>query len=195
MEMKVIWEISDEMNERQRQANGDRRETGGRALVGRSKDYDEEEHRQHDFRNQRRKQWVAAWRVLAVTVRGKTTREIEPGLAAGDQVKDGGGNDRGDDLGDPIWDDVGGRKSATGPQTDRNRRVEMTARYVPHGVGHGQNRQSEGERYADESNTEFGKAGGENGAAASAEHQPKGPDELCAEPLCEGQDQPSPYVL
>jgi hypothetical protein len=54
---------------------------------------------------------------------------------------------------------------------------------VPHGVGHGQNRQSEGERYADESDTELGEAGGEYGAAAATEHQPKGSYELCAEPL------------
>ena len=40
-------------------------------------------------------------------------------------------------------------------------------------IGHRQHGQAEGERDADEADAEFRKGGGENGAAAAAEHQPE----------------------
>jgi hypothetical protein len=46
---------------------------------------------------------------------------------------------------------------------------------------------AEGERHSGEGNSEMGKAGGQHRAAASAQHQPKRPDEL-------GSSEIAPYA-
>src|SRR5690606_22767151 len=45
-------------------------------------------------------------------------------------------------------------------------------------IGHGQHGEAEGQGDAGEADPEFGKGGGEDGAAAPAEHQPEGSDQL-----------------
>ena len=57
----------------------------------------------------------------------------------------------------------------------------MAARNVPDGKGHGQHRQTEGERNAQQPDTHVGESRGQNRAPATAQNQPEGADEFCAE--------------
>jgi hypothetical protein len=54
----------------------------------------------------------------------------------------------------------------------------MPAGDMAHGVGHGQHRQTESERYADEPDSQFRERGGEDGAAATAKDEPKGAEKF-----------------
>ena len=54
----------------------------------------------------------------------------------------------------------------------------MASGDVADSVGHRQQRESEGERHSGEADSEMGEAGRQDGATASAQHQPKRPDEL-----------------
>ena len=75
---------------------------------------------------------------------------------------------------------LGPGEAAADGEAERDGRVEVAARDRADGVGHGQDRQAEGERDAGEADAELGKAGGEHGAAAAAEDEPEGADGLGA---------------
>jgi hypothetical protein len=65
-----------------------------------------------------------------------------------------------------------------GYQANRDRRIEMTSRYVANRVCHGQNGQTKRQRHPREPNSQTRKSGGEHCAAAASKHQPKGPYEF-----------------
>ena len=65
-------------------------------------------------------------------------------------------------MGDQVDQDVLSRKASARPQPDGDRRIEVTAADVADRVGHGQNRQSEGEGNPKQSDTDFGKRRGEH---------------------------------
>src|SRR3954454_8390071 len=54
----------------------------------------------------------------------------------------------------------------------------MTAGDMPDGVGHGQNRQAEGERDADESDAEVWETSGQHRSPTTPKHQPEGSKDL-----------------
>ena len=54
----------------------------------------------------------------------------------------------------------------------------MTTGDVADGIGHRQDRQSEGQGYAQQANAEGGERRGKHRAAATAEDQPEGAEEL-----------------
>jgi hypothetical protein len=62
----------------------------------------------------------------------------------------------------------------------------MTAGDMTDGVGHSQNRESEGERYTHQANADIWKAGGEYSTAATTQHQPECSDKFGAQFLCQG---------
>jgi hypothetical protein len=59
-----------------------------------------------------------------------------------------------------------------------SRWIDVASGDVPDSVGHRQQREPERERHSGEADSQMGKAGGKDGAAASAKHQPKRSDEF-----------------
>jgi hypothetical protein len=59
----------------------------------------------------------------------------------------------------------------------------MAARNMPDGISHGQDGEPKGKGDADEADAQLGKAGGEDRAAASAEHEPEGAEAFRRHPL------------
>ena len=75
-----------EINERQAQADRQRRKTRRRLAVCRAHDDEQKQHRHHDFHEQRRGQVVVAGRMVAVAVGRKAAGEIETRMTLGDRV-------------------------------------------------------------------------------------------------------------
>ena len=136
----------DQVDQRQPETDGDRREARRCAAVGGAEDDDEEGRRQHDLGDERRHHRIAAGRQRAVAVRGEAADGGEVGFARNDQIEHGGGGDRADKLGDDVGDDVAPGEAAAGRKPDRHRRIEVSARDRPDGVGHRQDGPTEGER-------------------------------------------------
>ena len=128
---------------------------------------------------------VATGRQLVVAV----GRE-RPGLAVvdvvaarhalGDDEQQTGGGDGGDDLHDDVRQHLFGREALGGPQADGDGGVEVPARDVADGVGHGEHGETERERHTEEAEPErvgvAAELGGQHGGTAAAEHQPERAD-------------------
>ena len=154
-------------------------ESLGRATVGGAEDDDQEQPGHHDLGDEARGHRVAAGRVDAVAVRGEDVRGVQPaGLAACDEVEDSGTGDGAENLGDDVGGEVGGGEALPRPEAHRHGRVQVAARDVADGVGHGQHGEPEGQRDADEADAHPGKGGREDRTPASSEHEPERPDEL-----------------
>ena len=63
-------------------------------------------------------------------------------------------------LGDDVGQDLARREATTGPQPERDRGVQVASGNVADGVGHGQDRQAEGQRHAQEADADGGERGG-----------------------------------
>ena len=110
----------------------------------------------------------------------------EAGLAAGDHIENRRARDAADDLGDDVGNHLRFRMPSADDQPDGDRRIEVAAGDVADGVGHGQHREAEGERDTDEADAQAD--GGladpryetrrEDRAAAAAEDEPEGAEEL-----------------
>ena len=83
-------------------------------------------------------------------------------------------------------------KLARDHQAERDRRVEMAARNAAHRIGHGQNRQAEGEADPEPADADIEIAGGQHGRTAAAEHQPESAEKFRVELL--GHDQLFPNL-
>ncbi len=59
----------------------------------------------------------------------------------------------------------------------------MAPGYVPDGVGHGEHRQTEGQRHAHQAYANLGKFCSQDRSTATAQYQPQGADEFRAEPF------------
>src|SRR3954471_14399475 len=92
-----------EVNQRQREPDGERRHAGRRAPVCRAENDDEEEEGHHDFADECGGERVIAGRVLPVAVRGEAGRDIEARLAARNQIQNARSDYRADDLRDDVW--------------------------------------------------------------------------------------------
>ena len=64
--------------------------------------------------------------MLTIAVGGKARMHVEGGIAARDDIKDASPCDRPQHLSDDVGDQIGRRKPAAGPQTDRNCWIEVT---------------------------------------------------------------------
>ncbi len=113
--------------------------------------------------------------MFSVAVGGETA-ELEPCLAAGDQIQGSGPYDRAEHLGDDIAGKIARREPFPDHQSDGHRRVEMTARDMPDGVGHGEDGEAECERDAEQPDPDLRKRCGQDGTAAPSEHQPERAD-------------------
>ena len=76
---------ADQVDQREAEADRDRREPGRGALVRGAHDDEDEDEREHDLSDQTRRERVAARRVGSVAVRREAARlDVEPGLTARD---------------------------------------------------------------------------------------------------------------
>src|SRR6056297_1855912 len=163
----------DQVDQRQPEADRDRREAGRRLGRGRAEDDDQEPGGQDHFDQQCRHQSVAARRKRAEPVGGEAPGR--PARRTGcDGVEEDRGDEPADDLRDPVERHLGPGEAAADREAERHGRVEVAAGDVADRVGHRQDREAEGERDAHEADAQFGKAGGEDGTAATAEYEPEG---------------------
>src|SRR3546814_2758008 len=82
------------------------------------------------------------------------------------------------DLRDDIAGNVPRRKASARPKADRDGGVEMPARDVADGIGHGEDGEAEGQRNANESDPKLRECSGQNRAAAATEYKPECPEKL-----------------
>ncbi|CAD5301347.1 hypothetical protein BOSE62_70081 [Bosea sp. 62] len=167
------------MDQGEAEADGERRETGRRLAMGRAHDDEQEHHGHHHLGQEGRGQAVFAGRMLAIAVRGEALGEIETRRADRDEIEHGGGEDGADDLGDDVGHHLAGREAPAGGEADRDGRVEMTAGDMADRIGHGDDGQTERERYTKQPDADLRKARRDHGAAAAGEGQPEGTDHLC----------------
>src|SRR4026207_2152411 len=116
--------------------------------------------------------------MLAEPVRGEAARETEVRLAARDDVEHAGSDDAARDLRHDVRQQMCSWEPPAGPQTDRNRRIEMTAGDRTEGVRAGQNCETERQRNAGETDSDLWKCCRQHCAPAAAEDQPERSDEL-----------------
>src|SRR3546814_1905940 len=79
---------------------------------------------------------------------------------------------------DLIKRNVAGIEASARPQANGDRRIEMAAGNMTDRIDHGHHRQAKGQRNAEEADPQIGKARRDHRAAAAAENQPEGADEL-----------------
>src|SRR5690349_18035993 len=110
--------------------------------------------------------------MFGVSVGGEPAREAKAVFAARDQIENCRPDDCAENLRDDIGQNVSRRKSFSSPETDRHRRIKVRTGNMPDGVSHRQNRHTEGERDARETDAEagpaFGKSSRQNRAATTS---------------------------
>lgn len=82
-----------------------------RARVGGAENDEEERHRHHELRDQRRGHGITGGRMLPVAIRRESRRKVESALAAGDEIQHATRDHRADHLCDDVRCDLGGRKA------------------------------------------------------------------------------------
>src|SRR5262245_40660245 len=81
---------------------------------------------------------------------------IEVDTAAGNKIDDTRRNNRPDHLGDDVREPIRGWKTFPHAQTNGDRGVQVTARNMANGIGHGQHGETEGQGYSVEPDTKVG---------------------------------------
>ena len=168
------------MDQRQPQADRNTGEADRGALGGAPEDDGQEEERHQHFHQQAGHQAVLARAQRAVAVGGEAAQN-EVRLAGSNHIQDRRRGNGADNLCEPIGDDVAGLEASGGPKADRNGRVEMAAGDMSHGIGHGQHRQAERQRHADEADPKLREGRGQHGAAAAGKGKPEGSEEFRAD--------------
>src|SRR5690606_25234408 len=125
--------------------NGNGCKAGRSTLVGSAHDDEQKCGGKHDFNDQAGHHGVAAGGVCVVTVGGQAAGQAEAILAAGNNVQEVGGQGGTDNLGNNVGRQFFGVEASAGCQTDRNGRVQVAARNMANGVGHGQYGQAKGQ--------------------------------------------------
>src|SRR5690606_34238133 len=129
----------------------------------------------------------------AEAVRGKAVgREIIGGTPACDIEERERRGDRAEHLRDNGEWNVARVETPARPPAYGDRGIEMTARNMADRIGHGHDRQTESKRDSEQSDTDIGKCGGEDRAAAAAENEPERADELGQTLLDIRHDDPPP---
>ena len=171
---------ADQVDQRQAQADGDRREAGRaprssvapRMTIRKKKVITTSAHQRRDHASSRRANARRSrWR------RSRRARS-KPGLPLAMTYSSAGAGDAAEHLGDDVGRQLGAGKRPPTTRPDRYRRVEVAAGDMADGEGHGQHGQAEGQRHAEQADADFGEGGGQHGAAATAEHQPERADEF-----------------
>ena len=174
----------DQVDQRQAQADRDRRKAGRHAALVGGAHHEQEEARHHDFANERRTECVVAGRAFAEAVRREAAADdVEARFAGRDQVQHECAERRADHLRDDVRHEVACGEAAGDRQPDAHRRIQVAARNVANCECHRQHGQAEGKCDAGKADAEARKGGGQHGASAPAEHQPERAEYLCSETL------------
>jgi hypothetical protein len=153
--------------------------TGARAAVTPRMTRRKKEEGHRHLGHEARGHVVLARRGVAVAVRRQALRrEVPAGLARGDGPEEEGAGGGADDLRGDVGQRLAGLEPPGRDQVDCDRRVEVAAADVADGVGHGQHRQAEGKRDADEADPDLGEFRGEHRAAAATQDKPERAEEF-----------------
>src|SRR2546427_5179094 len=106
---------------------------------------------------------------------------IKSSLATANYEQHAAGCDRAQQLSGNVRKEIFSGKAPAHPETDRNRRVQMTARDVSDGKSHRQNRQTKSQRHACEADPNIRERRGQHGTAATSQDEPERADELRCE--------------
>src|SRR5512145_1496642 len=108
--------------------------------------------------------------MLAKPVGGKTALDqVEVGLAAGNKVDGTRRNHCPDHLGDDVREHLRGGKTFPDAQANGDCGVQVTARDMTNGIGHGQHSEAEGQGYSMEPDTHVGECCGKDCTTTATE--------------------------
>jgi len=147
---------ADQVDQREAEPDGNRCESRGSALVRSAHDHEEEDEREDDLRDQARQQGILAGRMSAIAVGGKAPCQTEARLAACDHKENAGSGNCARHLSCDVGEQFGGGEAVSGPEANRDGRVQMTARNMADGERHGQHRQPECQCHAQIANANIG---------------------------------------
>ena len=176
------------MDERQRQADGETTEAGGRLGVGRTQDDEQEHEREERLGEEHPTQGVVAVLDPEPVRRELAVLLVEPtGHGADDRPDQARRCDRTQHLRGDIGRQVLPVEPLRDREADAHRRIEVATGNVPECVRAGQDGEAERERHPDEPDGVEVAAGddGEHGGAAPTEHEPQRSEELGSTPLHE----------
>ena len=133
---------ADQMDGDQRQPDREAGEAGRRKRMGDAENADQEQERRHHFEHEGRDDIVFAEIARAPAVLAE--RAGPPlRLAGQDEIEHHRGDDRPQNLGDPVADHVGHAHPAGDIDAEAHRRIDMTAGDRPDAVGHGDDGEAE----------------------------------------------------
>ncbi|MCY1244194.1 hypothetical protein D9M72_572530 [compost metagenome] len=121
--------------------------------------------------------------MLAIAIGGQATGEVEPGLAAGNEVQQCRRQNAADHLRDDVGRQLLGWKTPAGCQPDRDGRIQMTTGDMPDGERHRQDRKPECERNTEQADAYFGESRCQHGTATASQYQPERTQQLGCHPL------------
>ena len=104
-------------------------------------------------------------------------------LAAGNGIEREGSEDGSNDLSGDIGNYFACFEPAPRPKANRHCRVEMPARNMADGIGHGQHRETECQRHPHETYSQLWKRCRKNSAATAAKNQPERTESFSRQPL------------
>lgn len=166
------------MNQCQTKPDGNRRKALRRSTVGCPHDDNQKKCGKDNFRHETRKQTVSAGRVHSVSVGSESVVHVKTGLSAGYQIQNTRSCDCAQDLSDRIRKQVRNGEPLANHQSRGDGRVQMAARDVSDGEGHGEDGQAESQSDPEETDSDCGKGCSQHGRAASAEYEPEGSEEF-----------------
>lgn len=183
---RVAHGDADQVDEGQREADGERRDGLVFALGGDGEDDGDEHGGQDDLGQEDRAESEAAGGGGAVAVGGEAGvaggGEVAGGAVGGDEEDDCGSDESAEDLADDVAGDVLPLGAAGDGETDADGGVEVAAGDVADGVDAGHHGEAEGERDAEEADSErvagVGEGGGEDRGADAAGDQEEGAERL-----------------
>ena len=174
----------DEVDEREAETDSNRGKACRSATVGGTHDHEQEDRRKHGFNQEcgEHARGLAAKGIQAVgervgpAVGGEGADTCVGEVGAGDRIEECRRDDAADDLGDDVGRGFLSGEAAAGNLAERDRRVQVAARNVADGVGHGKHRKAKRERHAHVTDTGGRDAACEHSCAAAAKHKPEGAD-------------------
>ena len=89
------------------------------------------------------------------------------------RVEDAARNDRTDELGHDVRQQLVGGEATASEQANGNRGIQVTAGNVPDCKGHGQHGQAECQRDTNKTNSHFRKSRSQHRRPTTAQHQPE----------------------
>ena len=172
------------MNERQGQPDRDPGKPHDRLLGGGAKDHGQKDEREHKLGRERCGQAEVARGVIPIAVRSKAPDLglISFGTPSKEREQDSGRDDSTEELRDHVTRKVLPCEALPGTKADRDGGVQVAPGNVTKPVGASKDGQPEGQRHAEQADSDLRKRRGEHGTAAPPEHENEGTEELRRQP-------------